>query len=201
MTIEYAATPTVCAHCGERVSTRGRKSRTGKRYHSDPEAYPACVAARQRAAYEERQGRKVKTDQAPTECSNCKDPLRPRAWRSEDAAGRWCQKPNCRADRERTRAKVFSADKAELLARIELLETAIQFLGEVVMADWDGYLHEQRRHCKACGNMDAIDGWVHPDRVGGACMGTLNGMQPRKIGREGLHNAWPGPSRFSDPES
>lgn len=187
-----------CAHCGEPVSRRGRKPKLGRRYHSDR---PDCVAARHRALYQMRKQGKPTPQEVPTSCTCCGQDLPPRNWREGDGIGRWCDRPNCRAHRNLVRSQVFTADKAELLAENEHLKTVVQFLSEVVMADWDRHLGSNRVTCSVCFNADAIEGWGHADEIGQPCLGTLNGMPPRVIGIAGRGGAWPTPPRFDFPDA
>lgn len=188
--METTTKPT-CANCGREVTSRGPRPKTGKRYCAAPE----CVKERNRLAHLARTGR-LGVDgrrQAPTACSNCSAPLKPREWRSGDEFGRWCSKPLCRGDRNLKREQILSGEAAEAIKTAEHLRTVVKFLGDVVMADAPDYSGSARRHCPECGLTTAIPEWPHPanPEASAACLGTLDGVEPRRIGPEGLAGGWP----------
>jgi len=163
------------------------------------------VAAKHRDRYQSRKNGEPTPPQVPTICRCCGRTLPLRAWRAGDEVGRWCDRPNCRADRNRVRSEIFSAEKADQAAKIKHLETVIHFLSDTIMADWDGHFGANRITCPECHNVDAIDGWAHPlPRKPGEpakpCRGTLNGYEARNIGVEGLIGAWPTLPRFDIPK-
>lgn len=189
--------PPGCANCGGPVSTRGPRPRSGKRYCSAPN----CVKKRNQQAHLARTGRALvdPEKQAPATCSNCAAPLPTRPWRSGDEFGRWCSRPKCRADRHQKRQAVLNQDTAATLARAEHLETVVDFLRDVIQADVEEFRFAERIHCKDCGLTSAILGWPHPadPEATTACLGTLGGREPRRIGTEGLIAAWPAPRTYT----
>lgn len=69
------------------------------------------------------------------------------------------------------------------------------------MADAKDYIHSNRVVCHTCGLTSAIPEWVHQDRNGEACLGTLNGVKVRAVGTPtALAGAWPFPRKYLSPE-
>lgn len=179
-----------CANpeCSEFVTRAGRRPKDGKRYCMAP----ACQSLKQKERYKAQRVAEIGgVRMAPLNCKKCGKDMTRRPFRAGDELGRWCKSPNCRADRDHTRLRVWSTDTAEMLEKVDYLVGVVDFLGEVIMADSPDYQGFSRRHCPDCGLTTAIPEWVHPSATGEPCMGTLDGVDPRRIGPEGLSAAWP----------
>lgn len=175
-----------CANCRGPVSSTGPRPRSGRRYCMKP----GCRAARQRDRYQlETLASGAFDRQAPTQCSCCQAPLKPRRWRDIDELGRWCTRARCRADRQAKRAA--TGEEVDHVRTIERLKVDLAFLGEVVMAHADDYYSFATEHCPECGLTTAIPDWAHQAADGSPCFGTLGDAEKRPVSLNALSLAWP----------
>lgn len=182
----------ICANCGGFASAAGRTSKTGKRF---------CMADDCRRARDRERARIARTAEsaqpnrkAPDACSGCSDPMPPRSWRRGDEFGRWCQKANCRRQRQSLETRI--QEKVDLTEERQLLLNIIELLGDAVMADSEEYIHSNRAVCHECGLTTAIRGWVHANQENLPCWGTLGDAPRRPLIGTYLSYAWPFPKEY-----